>query len=1611
MRVHVGSLYSLARVASLALIPLLAWTDPVAAQGQPTGFELALHGSPQVLRDRTAHFRGIAYQVRGLAELKPLARARVRARYHTDVAGTGAWVTIEADRSGFFQIAVPMPARPAGTSRLQVGVGDGRTERRFEFPLSFSDPFVLDHVTDRQLYEPGETIHAWARLRDRRSRKPLAGVTTHMTLMGTDALERVVSTAASGVATTSVKIPKEAQEGDYQLITRIGARTFRHGFRIGTRTYERLFATVSLSPGTAKPHQPVTVTVKVTTASGALVRNAAVTATLDKTSTSGTTDKNGLAALAMQAPAYMTHATGAVSVNVKVSHPAHGSALARGVLRLAVPLILKVEAVPANAGLVPDLDGTLYVRLSEGSGKPPAVGTPVTVRGAAIRNGVQRGTSDVHGIITIPTRLPRGAAIDTYDEAATSVLVHVEGKAPRTAAIAVPVARDTEIVPTVSAPVAAPGDTITISLARRTSARKLPAVVDVLAGDQLLETRLLKPGQNRVAVTAPRDRLGVIQVRARPLRQRGVVEGVGGTDAFLVRPPKPSFPTLRADKQVYRVKDQARLTLRTNPDAPKSWAAVLVRDLAAHAGERPFSYTFLAGAFDRAILDPDSKAADTLLRTALAEYTYREEAPKEAPPLLDDLGEPAGREYYDIHKSSERNVMRDPYPMADELSRRGIGEVMKQVEQMLATALDEGRLNDVSTVRAGRKRGFKAGLLREIDDAPHTLGDGRLTIAMLTAADPSFTYNNIGARIARKRLVKLLVALAYYLDPGDEATPQQRTAAREPSNRWLPRMVERGLISAEALLDPWGGSFALRKTQKPRLAIAVEAANFELVSPGPDGKLGTRDDIGDPFARAVPAGTPYAVASGEDQLMAALARLSPGEEVLRRLLEAYQRVTAEVAEEEQGDAVNASVSGGFGMSGVGAGGGGSGSGYGIGSGRGGMRGRGSGAPGVRVGSASAGRSGISGFAHVLRERFPPTLYFAPALTIDRSGKTDIPLALSEAVTTYLVEVVVWSAEGWTWSAQTRIRVDRETVVDAPVPRYATVGDKLLLPVRIGNRRNAAQVLTVAVFAPDNPDQPLAERTGVRVPAKDAIEVPITLPLPHTIDGHVTVGIRSSTGRALDAVRRPISVFRPTRRVRRKADMLTGGADSLRLNVPRQATPRKGAQVMVRVGADIFPNPKSGILSDWAQAWQDTREPVTEATMNALRNSSRLRIATAVGAAWSADEVDDYYVERALRRLTQLIDRVDRGSKRENGSRSDRNAGVSAKAKILLNLAPTALAINARPDLKKDLVAILRSLRQDVHADAAQVSDRPQTWAVAAAALAVTNPPKGKLKRVRELVRRVRRQQLSVGDYTWVADKQDTYGTSALLALAELQLGERKRALALLRTLGRLTVEGQIRKDPTRGLVRAVAVRASRGTPGKSLKIRIDSEVRDLELRGGLARISAPVLSRPGQHTIRVDRGGKGGLALYYLEAVTEYGLPWDLVPDRPGSLEVAIEGETGARDQRAKLEIIVRNRSPRSIAKPILELNLPAGAELDEDGRQSMRRRAGTYPEATRGTLRLPLAGLPPGGTRRIPLPLRWSVGGALQGLGVAVYPADRPDDLTVLAPRVSTIAIPEVQP
>jgi len=1659
-----------------------------------TGLELMLSGPQEALLGRTARFRGTAYEVRGLATLVALPGAKVSARYATDAADVAAQAPTEVivGADGRFVVEVPIPISAHGGSRIEFEVSHGTDARSFSQAIALRSPILLDVFADRVLYEPGETVRVWTRVLDATSRAPLVGARTHVTIAELDGATRDVVTAASGVVVTTFEIPESSPEGDRfgSVSVAFGgasqqARNFQ--FRVGRRSVERLLADITIAPDAPAPEAPVMITVRVRTASGAPVRGAAVT--LDVAGAGrvrGTTDADGIARIGTRAPAFLPDMTGWVSVVGNVVHPGHGARALSSGFAIAQPQTLEIGATVPAGGIVPEVDQELWISLLDAAGNPPTTPEPVTVAGPAVRGGSFRGTTDAFGLVAVPIRLPAGAAsmhegaTACSGSVATSLDVTVEGEVPRVARLCLAVSRASLLGVRVVRPAVSPGERLEVVIARRPSVAQRPVVVELtswLGGlPEVLVSRVIGAREVRVTLDVPAQRLGPMQVRARPLGVPGAAEGAGGVDWVMVRPAKPSFVTLALDRDVYPVRGVARLTVTTTAGTPRGWVAVLARDLAAHAGESPFRRTFLDAAFDRALLDPAQPGAERLIRAALAAGADADPAPNTAGPLLDALGQRA--ESGGVEPAQERGDLRDPEAKAVELTRRGIGVLMNAVEVALEEALASGGSSseegdesgereegdesgeggegderraagdasglDAVVIGRGRARRFREELLEDaLGEDAVTLGGAVAKTSMLTEVDESFTFESVARRVARRRLVRLLASVAAYLDPGEDRESAVHAAPGEPADRWLSRMVQRGLIEASQLRDPWGGHFAMRRAARPAVALGVAAASWELASPGPDGALGNADDVRDPFARAVTAGTPYSVASGEDSLMAALAALAPGAEVLAAIAIAYTRLGEAAREEARGDAAAAGASEFFG---TGRGGGGSGEGtiglghiglIGHGSGSGSGSGYGSGAgfgsrsartSSSRIGSASVNAGGGRGrLSSLVRRRFPATLAFLGDVPLDASGTTIVPLTLADAVTSYRVEAVVWDEAGWAWSESIDLRVDQDIVVDAPVPQFGVVGDRVRLPVRVGNRTRAPIRGVASAAVSGGLGASVHESGMVEVPAGDAIETPVELALDRAGEGVVTVSVRRENGEAVDAVERPLTVLSDTRRLRDSSEALGRGTTTTTLEIPARATPRGTPTVHISTGDAVFAT-VSVEDPDWtawavATAGADAEaHPINRDVALALLNGGiALRgavdaVARALGALWRSRALTDALAAEGLAALTAAALRTDAQTPRG----ADR-VSVATLASVLLGLAPAARALDARPALRGDLARLVTELRTRLESRATAEGEAPELWAAAAAALALARPDDmPRSRRVDELLRRCRRSVVHVGPDAWLHATGD-FGyrrggamTSALLAVAEARAGDRDLAFALVRTLRAAAIDDaengygarRLGADERALAGLAAALIAAGGRPGRvrparEATVNIDGREQRVTLAAGVGTIDAPELARPGAHRVVVTTSRD---VIVLARADIEVGVPWDVPPRARGPVTLTLDGALGARDTRAELLLEIRSRVPRLVAQPIIELDLPAGAELDEAARAALAMFTVRSPIVAGRTLTLRLRPLRPGGVVKLPIGLRWSVAGALRGLGVSAYASDSPHAATVLRSRAVVI-------
>ena len=323
----------------------------------------------------------------------------------------------------------------------------------------------------------------------------------------------------------------------------------------------------------------------------------------------------------------------------------------------------------------------------------------------------------------------------------------------------------------------------------------------------------------------------------------------------------------------------------------------------------------------------------------------------------DAASEPVRRALLAGRGSSAATPLTDPGGTAKDTLNEAFAHVLRSLEGAVyeATSSPE-RLRDVKRKGTSGAWTFNPELLTlttaAMDEPPLTPGGEAITLSDLVAVDPQVTFDTVARRVTRLKLFRVLQAVR-------TAKQDRHLADDEPiwkdPNALLRRMVRDGTLAESSLLDPWGGTMQFAKTAAVSVPFLSVLHGFELRAPGPDGTLGTGDDVRDPFERVVRSGTPYAVAMSEDRLVDAKYDM----EVADATVAAWDTTLTEATGTALGD-----------ITGHGSGTG-TGQGFGSGSGR-------------LGGSHATSRVGVSFFAH--------TWASAPLRT-DKNGKVHFTVPL------------------------------------------------------------------------------------------------------------------------------------------------------------------------------------------------------------------------------------------------------------------------------------------------------------------------------------------------------------------------------------------------------------------------------------------------------------------------------------------------------------------------------------------------------------------------------------------------------------------------------------------
>ncbi len=174
-----------------------------------------------------------------------------------------------------------------------------------------------------------------------------------------------------------------------------------------------------------------------------------------------------------------------------------------------------------------------------------------------------------------------------------------------------------------------------------------------------------------------------------------------------------------------------------------------------------------------------------------------------------------------------------------------------------------------------------------MSEQPVTPGGEPFSLSDIMAIDHQVSFDNVARRVTRLKLFRVLMQVRSYIH--DRQLGADEPALRDPG-AILRRIVRDGQLPESALVDPWGGTMQFVQGAKLNLPF-LTVHGFELHAPGPDGVIGTADDVRDPFERVLATRTPYAEAVSEDTLVDARLDMDVGDATVSAWQSLFEQLT------------------------------------------------------------------------------------------------------------------------------------------------------------------------------------------------------------------------------------------------------------------------------------------------------------------------------------------------------------------------------------------------------------------------------------------------------------------------------------------------------------------------------------------------------------------------------------------------------------------------------------------------------------------------------------------------------------------------------------------------
>jgi hypothetical protein len=1170
VRVTVISLLGVPALGLFMSDPLTTSAEqPSTSPGMVKAHETGLSVSREWFAGSMTALRCDVHAVKSIAETVPLADAKVDVQLRDKDGHAIPLQTAKTDARGIAEPLFQVPALAPGTYKLVVSTKSRQGSDKLEQDIRIKADSKILLVTDKPLYQPGQLIHIRALALQAFNLHPAAGKDLVFEVedsKGNKVFKRTQKTSDFGVASVDFQLADEVNMGDYHVRASLDTQQADKTVTVKRYVLPKFKTELTTDKRFYLPKETIQADLQTDYFFGKPVAGGTVKVTAstfdvqfrDFQTWDGKTDPAGHAKFEIKLPDYfvgqpLEKGNALVRLEVKVTDTAdHTETISKTYPVSNQPIQLSL--VPEGGRLVPDMENRVYAAAIYPDGSPAAcavnlwMGNKPTGRRpwASVKTN-EAGLAEF-AITPKAEQLRQGPAeqrsiemlggqqvswsvrnlFDIYAEAKDA-----KGNAAHAALEINCQPLGENILLRLDKAIYKAGDRLKMDV--RTSAGLPTGYIDVIKSGQTLLTHWLdvKKGQASYELDLPSTVFGTLEVHAYQILGSGEI--IRDTRVVYVEPADGLRIDVKPDKAEHRPGEEGKIRFEVRDSAGNRTAAalgVIVVDEAVYAlqdmqpGLEKIYFTL-----QEELLKPQAQAV------------YR---PAQSIDLLvrqPEL-EPKEQQIAQVLLTSIKPKPPAHWEVAPAIERR------QQVEgklQQIGWGLYQYALGNpfIEKDRATGDWTFKSNLLADAVKSTHLPADllndpfgKKWTLEGLAKIEKNMTAERLAKAVTMGRIQQLTWAIAAYSN-GNQ-------------NRWLrdgqwnfPASIladtaKNQNLGKLTLQDAWGKPIRFIKHEKKQNNFLGwnQFDFYELVSAGPDGKFGTEDDL-----------------RQMNQSQWQLAQGGWFDNGVTRLGVMNQFGMVRMRGERA-----------LMMAPAGFGGGGN-------------------APGPMAPMAAmdaAGRSGgkvVEKLAETdskggsaaptrVREYFPETMLWQPALITDDQGRAELPVNFADSITTWRLSASASSKGGALGGVSAPLRVFQDFFVDIDLPVALTQNDEVAFPVAVYNYLKEPQTLKLELQS--EPWFELTDNQGLSrsLDLKPSEVTAVKFRIKAKKIGQQPLQVKATGSKMSDAVKRSIEVIPDGQKIEQVVtDKLTGHVAQT-VRIPVDAIP-DASKLIVKIHPGVF----------------------------------------------------------------------------------------------------------------------------------------------------------------------------------------------------------------------------------------------------------------------------------------------------------------------------------------------------------------------------------------------------------------------------------------------------------